>query len=248
MIRSLAGFTAISATFLLVACGGGGGGGSASVSATSAGVEGFWSGPASTGYDVSTVILENGETWGIYSSGSTIYGALYGSTTVTSSNITISGTDFDFLRNISSSGSFVGTYANKSSMSLSNPANGSSVALSYDSSYDTAAIPANLTGTFSFTGRSGSYSLIPGSVTINSSGAFNLAQTNCATSGTMRPRANGKNVYDVIMTSAGNGCAVGYATLRGIGYLDTTVNPYRFLILALNDDKSDGLIILGSKN
>ena len=57
---------------VLTACGGGGGGGST----VNADAQGYWSGPASTGYTVNAVVLETGETWGIYSSGSTIYGAL----------------------------------------------------------------------------------------------------------------------------------------------------------------------------
>lgn len=232
--------------FFLAACGGGGGGGAPTISTTAAGVEGFWSGPASTGYTVDAVILENGQTWGIYSAGSTIYGALYGYTTVTGSSLSISGTDFNFLDNSLSQGVLSGSYAARTSINATSNL-GPSVALSYDNAYDQPASQASLAGTYGFRGRSGLYTLVPGNVTINSSGAFSLLQTGCSTAGSITPRPNGKNVFNVTLSSAGPNCAAGYGSLAGVGYLDTSVVPNRFLILALKPDQSDGLIVLGTR-
>ena len=63
-------------TALLAACGGGGGSGTAA--AVNVDPQGYWTGTSAAGYSVNTAVLDNGEVWGIYSSGSTIYGALYG--------------------------------------------------------------------------------------------------------------------------------------------------------------------------
>jgi hypothetical protein len=224
---------------ILVACGGGGS------SVTNADPQGFWTGPSPAGYTVSTVILETGEAWGIYSSGSTVYGALYGNTTTNGNTATVTGTDFNFVAGTSTPGTLTGPITAKSSMTLSN-VNGT-IPLTYQSSYDTAASSAGPIGTWSFVGRSSHYSLIPASITINSSGNFTLSQTNCTTSGSIVPRPGGKNVYNLTLTSVGTGCAAGQSTLTGVTYLDTTVTPNRFLALGLTSNKSDGLIVIGTK-
>jgi hypothetical protein len=207
--------------------------------------EGFWTGLSSTGYTVNTAVLETGETWGVYTSGSTIYGALYGSTSVIGNNVTITGTDFNFLSNSSSQGNLTGTISAKSSMSLSG--SGGSIPLTYRSSYDSAATSAAITGTWAFTGRSGSYSLIPGSITVDGAGRFTLNQSNCVTTGSIVPRPSGKNIYNLTLTGSGVGCAVGQSSMSGIAFLDTTVTPNKFLSLALTSSKNDGVIVIGTK-
>ena len=232
-------FAAVSIV-LITACGGGSSGGT-----TNADAQGIWTGQASTGVTVNTVVLENGESWGIYSIGSTIYGALYGTASVSGNAITISGTDFNFPTNIATKGTFTGTVTAKSAMSLTSA--NSNVALSYLSQYDTAATAAAVTGNWSFIGRSGSYTLLPGSISVNSSGEFSLNQTNCVTSGSIVPRSSGKNVYNVTLISVGSSCAVGQSSMAGVAYLDTSVTPNRFLSLALNASKGDGVIVIGTK-
>ena len=226
----------------LTACGGGGGGGSGIANADP---QGFWSGLSPAGYTVNAVVLDGGETWGIYSSGSTLYGALYGAATTSGNTATITGTDFNFLTNSSAQGTLTGPITAKSSMSLSSTSG--TIPLTYSSSYETAATGAAVTGTWSYVGRSGGYTLVPANITINSSGVFTLSQTNCATSGSIVPRAGGKNVYNITLTSVGSGCAAGQSTLTGVTYLDTTVTPNKFLALALTSSKSDGLIVIGTK-
>lgn len=227
----------------LAACGGGGG---SSGSETNADAQGYWSGQSSTGYMVNAVVLETGETWGIYSSGSTIYGALYGTTTTNGNNVSISGTDFNFVSNTSAQGTFTGPITARSSMSLTS-ADGTTVPLTYSATYDTAATAARATGTWNFVGRSGSYSLAPGAITIDSSGAFTLSQTNCITVGTLVPRSGGKNVYNLNMTASGSSCVVGQSSMSGVAYIDTTVTPTKFVALALTPNKHDGVIVIGTK-
>ena len=230
----------ISSVALLLACGGGGGGSTSNVDP-----QGIWYGPASTGYDIKAVVLETGETWGFYTSGSTIYGALYGSTAVNGSSVSITGTDFNFLTNSTAPGNLRGTVTAKSSMSLSGT--NSTVPLTYDSSYDIPASASAAMGTYSFFGRSSGYILIPGSITIDGAGRFILNQTNCVTTGSIVPRAGGKNIYNMTLTAVGAGCAAGQSTLSGVTYLNTSITPHQFYALALKSDKSDGLIVVGTK-
>lgn len=232
-------------TFCLLACGGGGGGATSNSSSATLDAQGYWSGPSSTGYTVNAAILDNGEAWGVYNSGSTIYGALYGSTTVNGNIVTITGTDFNFTNNSSAAGTLTGSATTKSSMALSG--SGVTVNLSYQSAYDTAATAAAITGTWSFVGRSKSYSLVPGSITVDGSGNFILNQANCVTTGNIVPRSGGKNIYNLTLSSVGIGCAAGQSSLSGVAYLDATVTPNKFLSLALTSNKSDGVIVIGTK-
>jgi hypothetical protein len=243
-IRTMKTLVAIGTLALITACGGGGGGG-ASTSVANADPQGFWTGTSPAGYTVNAVVLDTGETWGIYSSGSTVYGALYGTASTSGNTATVTGTDFNFLTNSSAQGTFAGPITAKSSMSLSNTSG--TIPLTYRASYDTAATSAGPAGTWSYVGRSGGYTLIPANITIDNSGNFTLSQTNCVTSGSIVPRAGGKNVYTITLTSAGNGCAAGQSTLTGVTYLDTSVSPNKFLALALTSNKADGLIVIGTK-
>ncbi len=240
ILRSVLAATSLS---ILAACGGGDGDDGGLVNNVDP--QGIWTGQASTGYTVSTVVLETGETWGIYTSGSTIYGALYGSAAVNGSSISINATAFNFLKNSSSSGNVSGTVVSKSSMLLTD--SGVTLPLTYKTEYDTPATAAAAMGTWSFEGRSGLYTLIPDSITIDGAGRFVLNQTDCVTTGSIVPRPGGKNIYNFSLSSSGIGCAVGQSTLSGITYLDTSVIPNKLLALALTSDKSDGLIVLGTK-
>ncbi len=90
---------------LLAACGGGGGGGGGGTP-TAGNAEGFWNGTSSNGYDVAVAILENGETWGIYTSGGVIYGALYGTSSSTGNTFSANGSDYNLTNWTVSSGSY----------------------------------------------------------------------------------------------------------------------------------------------
>lgn len=230
---------------VLTACGGGGGGGGG---AANADPQGFWTGSttSSVGSTVHVVVLDTGETWGVYSSGSTITGALYANATASGNTATITGSNFNFLTNSGLRGTLTGPIAAKSSMSLTD---GGSVtySLTYSSTYETAASSAGVAGTWSYVGRSRGYSLIPANITIDPSGNFTLSQTNCATSGSIVPRTGGKNVYNITLTAVGSGCAAGQSTLTGVTYLDTSVTPNKFIALALNSNKDDGVVVIGTK-
>lgn len=182
---------------------------------------------------------------GVYSIGSTIYGALYGNATVNGNAISVTGTDFYFPTNSASQGAYTGTVSAKNSMSLISA--NSNVVLSYLSQYDNAATAAAVAGNWSFIGRSGSYTLSPGSISVSNSGAFTLNQTACVTTGSIVPRPGGKNVYNVTLTSVGSGCPVRQNSMTGVGYLDTSVSPNRFLSLALTTSKDDGVIVIGTR-
>jgi hypothetical protein len=230
----------IATATLLTACGGGGG------DTDNADSQGFWSGPANTGYNVNAVILDTGEVWGVYSDSEYIWGALYGNASVSGQNITVRGTDFNFEENSATAGTLTGTVIAKNSIQLSSRS-GLQASLTYGPAYDTPATAAAIAGTWSFIGRSAAFNLVPGSVTVDGSGNFTLSQTGCTSAGSIVPRAGGKNIYNINLTSSGPNCVLGYNSLSGVAYLDTNVTPNRFLALGLTPSKSDGLIVIGTR-
>jgi hypothetical protein len=240
---------AIGLTIFLAACGGDGDD-SAPVTPTTplpaATAEGFWEGSASTGVEVALAVLENGETWGVYTSNGTLVGALYGNTTSSGTTLTGSGKDFNIPSRTVSSASYSGTFSSKSTIKVSTSA-GSSFSGSYNAAYDQPASLAALAGTFSGWGVSGTSAVQGISATISSAGAITVPTSlGCAATGTAKPRASGKNVFDVTVTFVGASCALGNGTsTQGIAYYDTASREV--LVMSMNSAKSDGFIFVGKK-
>lgn len=235
----------VAATLALAACGGGGDAPAASTG-TPATAEGFWTGTTSNGWTANLAILETGETWGVYSSGSTIYGALYGNTSSNGTALTGTGSDFNVPARTVTPGTYSGTFSSKASISVTT-SGGVTFSGTYGTAYDQAATLASLAGTFSGTGVSGGSSVQAASVTISSSGVVSTPVANgCSASGTASPRPSGKNIFNVAITFTGTNCALGNGTVTtGIGYYDAATQ--RLLVLALNSAKTDGFIYIGNK-
>ncbi|MCU0925744.1 MAG: hypothetical protein MUF44_06790 [Hydrogenophaga sp.] len=240
-------FASIAAISVLAGCGGGGDGGSTEIApGPSATAEGFWSGTTSTGTQVNVAILETGETWGVYTSGNSIIGALYGNTTSSGTSLNGSGSDFNIPSRTVTPGTYSGTYSSRATISLT-ASNGTRFSGTYSASYDQAASLAAVAGTFSGTGVSGGSSVQSASVTISSSGAVSTPVSNgCSSAGTFTPRPSGKNIFNVSVTFTGANCALGNgATTTGVAYYDSATR--QLLVMALNSARSDGFIYIGSK-
>ncbi len=237
----------LAASVALVACGGGGSGGSGAAApvVAAASAEGFWNGTASTGAQVAFVILETGETWGLYASAGSIVGALYGNTTVNGTSVSGSGSDFNLISRTVAAGTFTGTVATKTSLNISTSL-GTTLNSTYDTSYDQPASLASLAGTYSGSAVTGRTLPQAATVTISAAGAVSSVATGCITSGTATPRATGKNVFNVSVTFTGASCALGNgAVATGIA----TFNPAsrQLLSMAMNAAKSDGFIYAGTR-
>ena len=234
--------------------GGLGGGGSdgdstSPVIATIRSAEGFWNGTITGGYNASVAILENGETWGIYTSGNSLIGAVHGQTSSDSPTLTGSGSFFNFVLRQSGSGTYSGNFIPKTSINFTTNG-GDTFTGSYGTIYDQPASLTDLAGTysgFSITGTTAAQS-IP--VTISAGGAISgsivSGNLSCSASGTATPRASGKNIFNVQLTFTGNFCALGNgATTSGIAYFDKTSKQLG--VMTLNPAKSDGLVYIGTR-
>lgn len=240
---------------VLTACGGGGGGGNvpAQVPAAiptplpvAASAAGFWEGTASNGVSVALAILEDGQTWGVYSSNNAIAGALYGTTTSSGTTLTGSGKDFNIPARTVDAATYTGTFVANSRISVTT-SNGGSLTAFYAVAYDQPASLASLAGSYVGTGVTGSTLAQSTPVTISNTGAISVpASGGCGATGTAKPRASGKNIFDISVTFNGNSCALGNGVVTtGVAYFNAATR--QLIVLALNSAKSDGFIYSGQK-
>lgn len=237
----------VAVSLILGACGGGGSEDSAGGSSGPSGsAEGFWSGTLASGVAVSAAILENGETWGVYTSGTLIVGALHGQTTSSGTTLSGSGTAFDVANRSSSRGTYSGTFTPKSTIRI-NSSDGGVFSGTYDTEYDRPAVLSSVTGSFTGQGVSGNSAVQSIPLSIAADGTVTaLGTQGCSAAGSLVPRPSGKNIFNVSVTFTGTNCALGNGTVTtGVGYYD--MDTKRLLVLALNAAKTDGFIYIGSK-
>jgi hypothetical protein len=198
--------SALLAAVLLAACGGDDGDGLP----PAASAEGVWTGKTSTGHDVGLLVLETGETWGLFS-GASLY-ALYGNTVSSHGELTGSGRKFNLRSGATSASSYSGMYTAKNTL-RAQLSDGSTFEGVYDPGYDQPASLAALAGTYQASGTA---------VTITASGAVSITASSsfrCDASGSVTPRASGKNVFDLRITFSGANCALGNnTTASGAAY------------------------------
>lgn len=204
--------------------------------------EGFWIGPASTGFTVSLAVLDNGEAWGVYSSGNQIFGALQGNAKGDGNTLAGNGTDYNFQANSATSASVTGTVAQKSSIQAK-ISTGVTASLKYSAAYDQPASLEMLAGQYAISGRTFDGYFGVKQLKIESTGAFALVDGGCTATGKLVPRGS-KNIFNLNVSFAGATCLVS-GSIAGVAYLDTASK--QFVALALNVSKTDGMIVVGSR-
>ena len=223
----LTGYTAataaVAATVLLSACGGGSDDGQAGTgtpppAATSA--EGFWVGKSSTGFDVSLAVLENGDTWGVYHRSGILYGALRGTTTSANGTLSGTGAEVDLSTGATGTGAYTGTYASKSSLRVQTT--NTTFSGNYSGAYDQSASLSALAGTYTGSGAATGTQAQSALINVSASGLVSSPPSlGCSAAGTVKPRASGKNVFDLQVTFNGSNCALGNgATVSGVAYYE----------------------------
>jgi hypothetical protein len=109
-------------------------------------------------------------------------------------------------------------------------------------SYSTAAKLANITGTWSMTTLQGDAV----SFSLQTTGAFSATSSGCSFSGTIRPRASGKNVFDVSLQFGAAPCALPNQSASGIAVEYVTNTGSRQLIIAgTNTSRANGTVMFG---
>jgi hypothetical protein len=240
-IKAIAG--TVACVFVLGGCGGGG-----DERANTA--EGFWTGTTDTGNSAALVVLEDGQTFGLTSSAARdqhfngLYGSVVGEGTAVRGG---SGNDFNFVAHSNSSITYSGTVSAKSTLSVSS-ASGVNFSGTYVSSYDQAAILAQIVGTYSGSGITGLGGVTqPMPMTIGADGTITFTVANCVGAGNLGLRGGGKNVFNLRMNFSGLGCAIGNgAQTIGIVVRDPSVTPARLYVMSVNEGRSDAFYWTGT--
>lgn len=247
----------------LVACGGGGS--SSATSATTPGqAQGVYTGSfASVAVNpgkFSTVILDNDEYWTLYgregSNGQLlVYGLVQGQGSASSGSFTSSNLKDYYYDGTTANGTLNASYQVGATFNGTVSAAGQSVSFagavptagSSTYSYNVAATVSSISGSWAGTNMSG----VTSDYTISSNGTFaGTNQYGCSFSGTVTPRASGKNVFDVSLTnntSPACGAASGL-TGRGIALTTLLGNGSRQLIVAVvTSDRVYGSVIFANR-
>lgn len=241
---------------LLSACGGGGGGGGGTSDSGNSSTSpvggsgnpgvavGTWQGPYATSYNTRLVVLDTGETFGLYETGTSITGALYGDLKGNGSSVSGFLSDIVFSNITRSNVNISGTATAQKSMLITRGTQ--RLDLSYATNLQNPISVASLAGTYS--GR-GSNSFSPPNtttLTIYANGNVQLPETVCSASGSISPHPNGQYVFALNLTITGNNCSRRGNTLSGVAYLDP--NNQRMFVLGLNGNRTDGAYFFGLRN
>jgi hypothetical protein len=241
---------------ILAGCGGGGSNSSTSTPSTNVttSAEGVYQGTVSNGTAHNTLVLENGQYYTMY--GTSTSGVFYVSGfiqgTGTSNNGSFSSTDLkDFYFNGTVvSGSLSASYSPNVSFNGSITEGTSTMTFtgaplqnsSY--SYKTAANLANVVGSWNMTGLRGEAIAL----SIASSGTFTGSSGGCSFTGTIQPRASGKNVFDVSLTFGAAPCALPGQSASGVGLEYPLASGQRQLLIAgTNATRANGTAFLGTR-
>jgi hypothetical protein len=192
------------------------------------------------------IVLENDENWFFLLQNAFITGLFQGvgrsnNGTYTAGNQRL--TDFSTFADVGFSASYrVNSTFNGTAFLGSSPL---TFTLNYLSAYDSPATQAAATGTWTAQLGPG----LTGTLSIQGSGAF-LGSTSagCNLSGTLTPRAGGKNVYVAVLTLGPAPCGAPGQTMVGIGLIGTGPDQRTQLTLAtLNSTRTDWFVAVWNK-
>lgn len=247
----------------LVACGGGGSGAPANPS-TPGQAQGVYSGSFSSSTfnpgKFSSLILDNDEYWTLYglegASGELIvYGLIQGQGAASSGSFSSGNLKDYYYDGTTGSGTLSATYTPGISFSGTVSTLGRSVSFagaapesgSSSYNYNTAATISSITGAWSGTNMSG----VTSSYTIAANGTFSgVNQFGCGFSGTVTPRASGKNVFDVALTNNTDvACGIASGLVgRGVALTTLLTGGSRQLIVAVvTNDRAYGSAIFATR-
>ena len=239
----------------LTACGGGGGSDATATAGPSA--EGVYGGTltGSPSNAFNLLVLEDGQYWSMYGTqGATVFGVagfVQGTGTSNNGNFTSSnGKDFGVFPAIS--GTVSATY-NASTKTISGTTTSTSGTSTFSGgpiagslyNYDAAATLSTVAGSWTTTSLTGETVTI----SIAAGGAFTaISSGGCRFSGTVTPRASGKNVFNTSLTFGLAPCALPNQTATGIAVAYPLTTGRTQLIVAVTDSaRTVGAAVVGTR-
>lgn len=248
----------ICASLLVVAvlAGCGGGGGDDVPDAPQSKAEGAYQGSIVSGsgnQNFQLLILENDEFWGLYGTKyqDTFYvsGLLQGQGNSSNNKFTASGVKDFWVGGSSVAGSVNADYVAASTISgsFSTPEGSASFTGSgipvADYDYNTPATLSSITGTWSL----GAPDEATVDVNIATNGNVSGSSSGCSFTGTLRPRASGKNVFDMQLQFGAAPCALPGQTAQGVALLSNLPQSTQkqLIVVGVDAQKTAGLVFFG---
>jgi hypothetical protein len=248
---------AVLATIQIAGCGGGGGGGATADPGPVP--EGAYSG-AITGSSTSSafqmLILDNSEYWAMYGNTSGgrfgVRGFLHGAGTFNNGSFTSSNMR-DYGVSPALPGTVNATYRLGTSIQGTVAAAGQSQSVSFAGSpiaattynYSTPASISLIQGAWTLTALNGTSV----SLTVAASGSFSGSSQGCSFTGSLKPRASGKNVFDMSITFGLAPCALPGQSGAGIGVTNVIAGTQtrQLIIAGVNAAKTEGTALFGTR-
>ncbi len=249
-------------TIFLAACGGGGGDENTAVTPSPAApiskAEGAYAGTFKSASfpngAVQFVVLENDEVWGLYgtssASGTIVYGVIQGQGKSDNGTFTVAdGRDY-FYTGQTGAGRLSAQYVAGASISGTFGANGQEAMVSATTaaaapySYNAPAAMSAISGAWSGTTlQGGAFTL-----QVSSSGSYTGNTQGCALSGTVTPRASGKNVFNMTLQFGSSPCALPGVTVNGIAVIQPQANGRNQLVVAgANSERTQGSALFATR-
>ena len=221
------------------------------VTPTQKSAEGIYTGTTSNGFSFYSAVLENDQFWTIYglpnvSGGLTIYGIVEGDgSSNNGSYISSNAKAFDYLGNVSAN-VLAATYVPNVSFNGTFGSTIISGAPPIPSSYiyNTPAVLSDISGPWSGSLLDNSFV----SLSISANGILSGSTNGCAFSGTILPRASGKNVFNVSLTFGASPCLLAGQTTSGIALDYLVAGGIRQLLIGGVDiTRSVGTAFVGNR-
>lgn len=213
-----------------------------------ASAEGLWFGTTDSNRTAAGVVLDDGVYWFLYSvvgDPAIIEGVIQGDSSSQNGDFTsLNAKDFNLetgILNATINGSYVMKQSLNGTIVYQNSTQVTFTA-TYDSDYELIPDMNAVAGTY--TGFVTATETV--TVAVSSSGAITgNSDTGCTFSGSFSPRTHG-NVFDVTVDFDGQpGCSLGTEAVNGIAFYDAGTK--QLYSAALNADRTDGFVFLGTK-
>lgn len=234
------------AACVLTACGGGGDEGTTTTSGMApSAAQGLRTGTVAS-VTLTNVNLENDQFWTFYQvAGLGYVGFMQGTQTVSGSGYNGTGNDFSTFAPAPGTLTVTGTFTPQGSASgtaTSSVSGATNFTLTYDTLYDQAALLSDVAGSWNLTASG-----LATAVTVASDGALTGSNSACNLSGSVTPRASGKNVFNASVAFSGASCALAGQTFTGIALALRSGATTQLLVGLLNSGRTTGILVSGSR-
>lgn len=213
-----------------------------------AGTEGIWNATTSDQVNVLAAVLENGETWGLYTlSDGLVVGALQGAAKHSAeNNVSVSASFYDMISRKVVPRSYAGKYSVRDKIELT-ASNAVKLTGSYNASYESPSALSEAVGVYSGVAVANLAPTQQSALTVSLGGLVSVAANpGCTIRGAMTSRASGRNVFDVKLNFTGSTCPLkdGMVT-QGVGLYNSVTQS--FVLMSLDGTKVESYIYSGKK-